>query len=396
MHSVVLLIEKTDMDNKMLEIIARALSNEASPEDKQKLINWLGQDETNIKTFGEIESLWNGLEIIATRKNYNEKEAFDKFQALVKKKSVLGFYRFRTTKIDLIIRIAAIIVIAFGLSNFLVRSFQNKLPTNNPISEIVAPRGSKAQVLLPDGTKVWLNADSKINYRKDFNEKNREIYLEGEGYFEIAKNPSKPFIVNTTDLRIKALGTTFNVKSYPGENTIEATLIEGKVELEKILANHDGEKLLTLSPNQKAIYYINKKKIISELPLNEKKSQASAVIANNSKPKTVLDEKVNTELSVAWKNNKLCFDNESFQNLAVMLERRFDVNIHFTDENVKQYHFSGKFSNIIIEQALSAMQFASPFYYFINENDIYISDKPIKDHDTLTLLKKKTNINKTN
>ena len=69
----------------------------------------------------------------------------------------------------------------------------------------------------------------------------------------------------------------------------------------------------------------------------------------------MLDEKINTEMSVAWKNNKLCFENESFQNLAVMLERRFDVSIHFTDENVKQYHFSGKFGNINIEQVFSAL-----------------------------------------
>jgi transmembrane sensor len=381
------------MDNEMLEIIARILSGEACLEDKQKLINWLGQEKTNIRAFGEVESLWNALEIIATGKNYNSKDAFCRFKELVNKKTpVSGHNRFRSTKIDWILRIAAIIVITFGLSYFLIRSFQNNLQTDKSICEVVAPRGSKAQLLLPDGTKVWLNADSKINYNTDFNKKTREIYIEGEGYFEIAKNPGKPFVVNTSDIRIKALGTTFNVRSYPGENTIEATLIEGRVELEKILFNNEGEKLLTLKPNQKAIYYISNEKIVSGLSANDKKNQVAAVPTKENKTNIVLDEKVNTEISTAWKNNRLCFENESFQNLAVMLERRFDVNIHFTDENVKQYHFSGKFGNIIIDQVLSALQYASPFYYFINENDIYISDKPLKDSNSLELLKMKTNI----
>jgi len=377
----------------MLEIIARVLSGEACTEDKQKLITWLGQEKKNIKAFGEVESLWNALEIIATRKEYNSEEAFSRFKRLANKKPpVMGYNRLSNTKIDWVLRIAAIIVIAFGLSYFLVRSFQNNLKPDKSICEVVAPRGSKAQLLLPDGTKVWLNADSKINYNADFNNKTRDIYLVGEGYFEIAKNSAKSFIVNTSNLRIKALGTTFNVRSYPGENTIEATLIEGKVELEKILKNNEGEKLLTLKPNQKAIYYINNEKIESDLAYNVKKDQVVAPASDENKAKIVLNEKVNTEISTSWKNNKLCFDNETFQNLAVMLERRFDVNIHFLDESVKHYHFSGKFSNIIVEQALSAMQFASPFYFFINENDIYISDKPLKDKTTLDLLKKKQNI----
>jgi transmembrane sensor len=381
------------MDNEMLEIIARVLSGEACPEDKQKLITWLGQEKTNIKAFGEVESLWNALEIIATRKGYNSEEAFSRFKVLANKKSpVVGHNRLSNSKFDWILRIAAILVIAFGLSYFLVRSFRNNIIPDKSICEVVAPRGSKAQLLLPDGTKVWLNADSKINYNADFNNKTRDIFLVGEGYFEIAKNPAKPFIVNTSNLRIKALGTTFNVRSYPGENTIEATLVEGKVELEKILKNNEGEKLLTLKPNQKAIYYISNEKIESDLASNVKKDQVVAPAPDKTKTKIVLDEKVNTELSTAWKNNKLCFDNETFQNLAVMLERRFDVNIHFLDESVKQYHFSGKFSNIIIEQALSAMQFASPFYFFINENDIYISVKPVKDKTALDLSEKKPNV----
>jgi transmembrane sensor len=378
------------MDNEVFEIITRVLSGEASLEDKQRLINWLGQDKANIKIFGEAESLWNAFEIIATRKNYDSKEAFNRFRQQINKKMAEPVQKkLSSTKFDWILRIAAILVVTFGLSYFLVRSFQNNSHPDKSICEVVAPRGSKAKLLLPDGTIVWLNADSKVNYGTDFNKKTRDIFLEGEGYFEIAKNPDKPFIVNTASLRIKALGTTFNVRSYPDENTVEATLIEGKVDLERILGNNEGEKLLTLKPNQKAIYYITNEKTEPDLADNNKKDNVVAPPPDENKTKIVLDEEVNTEISTSWKNDKLSFENETFQDLAVMLERRFDVKIHFLDESIKKYRFSGKLSNIIIDQALSAMQFTSQFYFFINENDIYISDKPLKDKTALDLIKNK-------
>ncbi|MCE5347346.1 MAG: FecR family protein [Bacteroidales bacterium] len=383
------------MDQEILDIITRVLSGEAGLEDKQRLINWLGDGKSNIKEFGQIESLWNAVDILASKKKFNSEEAYNRFEKLVNKKSSIPEpNRARKIKMDWVLRIAAILVIAFGLSYILLLSHQNSLQHDKSVCEVVAPRGSQAHLILPDGTKVWLNADSKINYSTDFNRKTRDIYLEGEGYFEIAKNPAKPFIVNTSDIRVKALGTTFNIRSYPGENTIEATLIEGKVELEKILSKVKGEKLLTLKPNQKATYFINNEKIanekiVSEASESKKEDQAVPVTPGNNKTKIILDEEVNTEMSTAWKNNKLCFDNESFQDLAVMLERRFDVNIYFADENVKQYHFSGTFGNIIIEQVLSAMQYASPFHYLINESDIYISDTPLKDSSYIELQKNK-------
>jgi len=365
------------MEKEIQEIIVRILSGEAYLEDKQKLIAWLGQEEENMKAFGQAESIWNALEIMANGKEYNSDQAFERFKELARNKITVGERKGLWKTVDWIIRIAAIVIILTGLSYLLLRSDQGDKINNTSICEIVAPRGSKARVILPDGTRIWLNADSKINYRKDFNEKSRDVNLEGEGYFEVAKNNNKPFVVATADLRIRALGTTFNVKSYPGENTIETTLIEGMVVLEKDTEGSKEINLLTLKPNQKVTYYKNAETITESAISDEGAKPQNVPHTNSVKTQVVLNQKVNSDLEIAWKNNRMYFENESFESLAVKLERRFGVTIHFMVEELKQYHFSGKFDDIIIEQVLAALQYASPFYYSFRDRDIYISNKPI-------------------
>jgi len=366
------------MEKEIQKIIIRILSGEACLEDKQKLIVWLGQDEENIRAFGHTESIWNALEIISSGKEYNSDEAFERFKEIARTRNTVRRRNGSLKIVDWVIRIAAIVVIVTGLSYLILRSDRSDKINSTSVCEIVAPRGSKARVILPDGTRVWLNADSKINYRKDFNEKSRDIYLEGEGYFEVAKNQDKPFVVATADIRIRALGTIFNVKSYPGENIVETTLIEGKVVLEKDSKEKKVVNLLTLKPNQKVTYYKNAETMTESAISDEAATPQTVPYVNSVKTLVVLNQKVNSDLAIAWKNNRLYFENESFESLSVKLERRFGVTIHFMAEDIKQYHFSGKFDDIIIEQVLAALQFASPFYYAFRDKDIYISNKPVK------------------
>jgi ferric-dicitrate binding protein FerR (iron transport regulator) len=255
------------------------------------------------------------------------------------------------------------------------------------VFEIISPRGSKTQVLLPDGSKVWLNSESKIRYFNNYNQSGREVILEGEGYFEVKKNPDKPFVVTASDIRIKALGTIFNIKAYPEENTIETTLVEGRLEVESG-ASGKVNKLVTLEPNQKVTFF-NKNEVVEE----QKNIEENQKVENAPPVKAVMDkiiskEKVDPSLITSWKNNILYFDNENFQDLAFKLERRFGVTIHFENESLKQLRFTGKFRDTIIEQVLEALQFASPFDYRFDDNNIYLSENPIKE-SPLTNIKNK-------
>lgn len=366
------------METELLNIIIKVLKDEASPLDKQKLIAWLAEDEANMQVFKQSESVWNAFEILKMGKEYNSERAFDLFREKVsnrlKSSRRNGLYK----KIDVLIRIAAVFVILIGIGYLFILPKEKSILSDQSLVEIISPRGSKTQVLLPDGTKIWINSGSKIQYSNNFNQSTREVFLEGEGYFEVKKNPEKPFIVATSDIRIKALGTTFNIKAYPEDKTIETTLIEGNLD---VVSGTSGKstKLASLKPNQKVTYYKEKETIHeqqkSEGKIESGKDRASALASD----KVVSNEKVNPSQITSWKNDAIYFENEKFMDLAIKLERRFGVSLHFVDEDLKQVCFTGKFPDIIIEQVFQALQFASPFYYEFKDKDIYLSKKPIEE-----------------
>jgi len=362
----------------MLDIIIRVLKCEASDDDKQKLTNWLAQGQENIEIFKQSESVWNALEIVKMGKEYDSGKAFRSFKEQVsnrlKTSRRIGLYKI----IDTYIRVAAVLVILIGIGRLFIKPIDKRIQSDTSLFEIISPRGSKTQVLLPDGSKVWLNSESKIQYFNNFNQSGREVFLEGEGYFEVKKNPDKPFIVTASDIRIKALGTIFNIKAYPEEKTIETTLVEGKLEVESGISGKVN-KLATLEPNQKVTFFKKNEAVPEQKNIEEKKKVENALLVKSGLDKIISNEKVDPSLITSWKNNILYFDNENFQDLALKLERRFGVTIHFENENLKQMRFTGKFRDIIIEQVLEALQFASPFYYRFDDNNIYLSEYPLKE-----------------
>jgi transmembrane sensor len=331
-----------------------------------------------MEIFKQSESVWNALEIVKMSKEYDAEKAFNEFKEQVsnrlKTSRRIGFYK----KFDTLIRIAAVLVILIGIGHLLIKPTDKGIKSDLSLFEVISPRGSKTQILLPDGSKVWLNSESKIQYFNNFNQSQREVILEGEGYFEVKKNPDKPFIVTTSDIRIKALGTTFNIKAYPGEKTIETTLVEGKLEVESGISGK-ANKLATLEPNQKVTFLKKNGAVQEQKNIEEKKKVENALPVKTASDKIISNESVDPSLITSWKNNIFYFDNESFQDLAIKLERRFGVTIHFENENLKQMRFTGKFRDIIIEQVLEALQFASPFYYRFVDNNIYLSEYPLKE-----------------
>ena len=128
----------------------------------------------------------------------------------------------------------------------------NFLDKGDHYNEVVAKRGTKTKIILPDGSQVWLNSDSKLSYGERFNDTIREVSLEGEAYFDVIKDKNRPFIVMTNALNIRVLGTAFNIKSYAQDATIETTLIRGMIEVRK--NNEPATKKIVLTPNEKLIY----------------------------------------------------------------------------------------------------------------------------------------------
>ncbi len=272
-------------------------------------------------------------------------------------------------------RYAAIFIVAFGLSWFIKSWYEenliqekNKPDINNSI--ITVAHGSKSKIHLPDGSLVKLNSGSKLIYPALFNGNERWVYLEGEGFFEIDANPEKPFFVKTSDIDIRVTGTRFNVKSFPESKTIETILLEGSLDILKNM--HDKYKIATLKPQQKAVFRKKSSQISLSGEMNEiKENHAHDQQIRNIKPLVI--SKINdAEIETAWKDNKLIFNNKSFSELIVDLERWYGVNIELKNKKLTSERFTGKFDTESIEQVMDALKLTTNFKYEINKNHIEI------------------------
>ena len=358
-----------NIENKII----RYLSGEASNKEAEEILMWKNSNPENKKIFKEIEIALNTSQIVINPEKYSSPKAYEKLEKKMRGNNSFPFNDFRR-----FLSYAATAVIAIGLTWFTQKYFEEKplvKPTQQVAEEtffqsVETPAGARSLVTLEDGTKIWLNSNSKLTYPTHFNGSQRIVHLEGEGYFDVAKDKTWPFKVETSDLSINVLGTVFNLKSYPNEGLIETTLIEGEITLNKIVNDNNEQEILKLKPKQKATF-IKKEGILlkdeiyaANIPKNEK--------IQRKKERLVLNEDVDAEPIVAWKDNEMIFKNETFESIAVSLERRYGVKMKFENDGVKEYRFSGVFDEISIDQALQALQFASPFHYQIDQKFIMI------------------------
>ncbi len=233
------------------------------------------------------------------------------------------------------------------------------------LNEISTRSGSKSQVILADGSVVWLNAGSKISYNKDFGIAKREITLTGEAFFDITKNPEKPFIIHTSVIDIKVLGTQFNVKSYPSDKTTETSLIRGSVEV--FVKNREGK--IILKPNEKLVVYnepeISRNKNLQQNETREKIPLFAIKQLNYQNNDTIAVE-------TSWTHNKLSFKNELFADVAKKMERWYDVSFDFENKNKENLLMYGTFTTESLREALEALVFSFGFKYRIENNKVII------------------------
>ena len=207
------------------------------------------------------------------------------------------------------------------------------------IFEIVAERGQKSSVTLPDGSRVMINSASTISYTSDYNVKERNVFLSGEAYFDVASNADIPFVVHADKVSVTALGTEFNVKAYAEDPYVVTTLVEGGVRTEA------GTQYELLTRAQEASY--NK--------------VADVLLAYDVKDIT---------RAVPWIRNELLFENEPLADIAVTLERMYNVTIVFEDEAAKGYSYTGLIRNNSLQNVLELISSTSPVGYKMNSGII--------------------------
>jgi transmembrane sensor len=271
--------------------------------------------------------------------------------------------------------IATVLVAVLALSSlFYNKKVSTSLPEKLAKSEVSTKNGSRTKIQLPDGSTVWLNSSSKLVYDNEhFGTGIREVSLTGEAYFDVVKNPAKPFVIHTAKMDIKVLGTAFNVKCYPGEKTTETSLIRGSVEVtlkdrqekimmkpnEKLIINNDEVKQAVVPV--KPIITSQKAEPLKERPIIELRNHLTLYPADNSIVET------------AWKENRLVFSSETLEEIALKMERWYGVTIIIASEKLKKELLTGAFEVETIYQALGALQLTTPFTYKMDKNVITIS-----------------------
>lgn len=277
------------------------------------------------------------------------------------------------------------LLVGGSVSFFLTKYMSGNNNQKEITTSITAPLGSKSVIDLPDGTKVWLNAGSKITYNNEYGRSTREVHLTGEAYFSVKTNKRVPFLVKTSDILVKALGTKFNVKAYPEEKTIIATLEEGKIVLTP-LGKSSSTGAIELKPKEMATFYKHKIEI-NISPIKKETSQEK----NNSKVvKTSgtleVDSNIKTDLVTSWKDSTWIIESQPLGILAPVLERRYNMIITFDSNKIRKYKFTGKIQKETIEQIMSALELSAPIQYKIERDTVTISLNRIrqKQYDQYT------------
>ena len=331
-----------------IEIFERYIQNRANNDEVKRLSFW-------IKNNQEI-SLWLEQQILASSSTIDsevqlrmlkniEAEIYSNTKndvTLNKQRNI----RFRLNKWT---RVAALFILplltAAGMYFYISKGESSSAPLI-----ISVERGQKANITLPDGSKAWLNSQSKLTYSADFNVKKRELQLDGEAYFEVTYNPKKPFIVKSNDIAVEALGTAFGVRAYNEDNLISSILMRGKVRV----TTPDGESILM--PNERVMYD----------KTTHKKTQSSVTNATDF---------------TGWIHNELRFENESLGEIAKSIQRIYNVEIVFATEQLKNQHYTGTVNNNSLESVLNIITLTSPVSFQINKQQVTLyENKKLMEH----------------
>ena len=279
-------LAEKDCTSQELSAIKNWLSN---PENQSEVESWLLEHWASSP---EIDSI-TLIETVFRQIQEYEKEHLPKSGFSVSR--ILKIYQ----------KVAAFLlipIIGFGIIYWVI---QYDKP-DGQYTETIAPRGQKSQIVLADGTKVWLNSDTKIKYPGSFSKDQRDVYLDGEAFFEVSKNAHQPFVVHTSQVNVKVLGTKFNVKAYADETEIETSLFEGKINLEMNSSSIETTVEKEVEPGQSFVY-----------------SKTDHQLVANHFPQDEIN---------GWKNNQLIFKDDTFSNLVRKIERWYDVKVVYNEK----------------------------------------------------------------
>lgn len=304
-----------------LDLLRKYIEGNVTDEEAGQVVDWLDADEEHINEFMALHKVFNIS--VLNQVPIQKKEKFPKNISLRR-------------IIKEVIKIAAVILLVLGGKSILEnRSGEVEIPL---YQTLYVPAGQRAELILPDSTKVWLNAQSRLVYPVTFLKENRSVELEGEGYFEVKRNEAVPFIVKTPTASVKVLGTEFNVSDYPNDIDFNVALLKGSVEL--------------WTPQFSKAYRMK---------------AGEQVVFKDGK---YTSSEITDEDYFKWKEGLLCFYNQPIPKIIDKLSLYFGVKINMNKPTLKNEYYTGKFRvSDGIEQVLKVLQLEHRFVY-VKDNDL--------------------------
>ena len=287
------------------------------------------ETQLNIRSNHNLEEeIAEAKQAISEIRDIDSQKAFLNVQAKIQKKDQIK------RLIITVSRIAAILFIPLLITSLLIiyRLVDADKPQQFAIQEITSPPGVRSQILLPDGSKVWLNSESSIRFKIPFDQAQRDITLSGEAFFDVYKNPEVPFVVKSGNILVSVLGTRFNFKAYDQENTIDVVLEEGKVRL-----STDNDKTVQdvmMKPGERAIY--------------DKTAKTTKITSGK------------IDKYIAWHSGRLVFDDTPLPEVAAELDRWYGIEVVLVGPQIENYKITTTFENESLNQVLDLLELSSP------------------------------------
>ena len=354
------------VNDRFIQLLTKKLSDEIDESELAELNYMLISDEECLKQFNFFKNYWTQDE----EKYSNEELLFQRIKNRVtvpedfddtdSKKSWIKKFPFFWRSL------AAIVVLGIGLFTY---RYSHSAPGKNNEGNIATtktPSRTKSKIYLSDGSVVTLNSETVLRYPSSFAGPTREVFLNGEAFFNVTHDRNHPFIVHAGKMNIKVLGTSFNVKSYTNDKNMETTLIKGAIEV--TLSDRPSDRII-LKPNEKLV--LNNKNF------NKPRANNLATAEENNTNYaltnlTHLRSNDTTIVETSWVNNELVFKDEAFSDLANQMERWYGIKIKFKNPDTKGYHFTGVFVKENVVEALNALKMIEPFNYKYNNETVSI------------------------
>lgn len=320
------------------EVVKRYLTGKEQTGDKEQIIDWFSDIRYEKDIRKKFRLLWDELDkqkdledgdrsAILGSIYYKMKQ--DEFKEISGKRRLTGLF-------SVLQKVAAVLFIPLVM--YLWITGGNDFPARSEIaySEIYSPLGTRTKFYLPDGSSGWLNSGSKLKFPTEFKGKSRDVFLQGEAYFDVVSNSKKPFIVKGTHSKVSAYGTSFNVQDYPDDPEIRITLVEGNIRLFKRI-NNKTSNLTDLSPNQMCVF--------------------------NTSNELYQIRTVDTEKITAWTEGKLVFRDEYFTTIVRKINRWYNVELIIMDHDLRFFTYQATFIDETLDEVLKLLQHSAPIKY---------------------------------